>query len=107
MNEKRIDQKSLKGLLNVNKIIHEPARLLIMAYLTHFKEADYIFLIRQTGLTPGNFSSHVRKLEDTGYILIKKEFIERKPHSTIQITKEGQSAFKSHVLKMKGFYNSF
>jgi DNA-binding MarR family transcriptional regulator len=106
MNEERMDKALLKELLNINKIIHEPARLLIMTYLNHFKEADYIFLIRQTSLTPGNFSSHVRKLEDTGYISIKKEFLDRKPHSTIQITKEGQEAFRSHVSKMKDFYNS-
>ena len=58
----------------IDRLIHEPARFTILAYLYFTESADFLFLMRQTGLTGGNLSSHLSKLEAAGYISIEKEF---------------------------------
>lgn len=85
----------------IDKIIHEPARLIIMAHLFVVESADFLFLQRQTGFTWGNISSHVRKLEDAGYIEVQKEFLDKKPHTTLNLTDKGRAAFKHYRKSMK------
>jgi len=81
---------------NIDPLIHEPSRLMIMAQLYVVQSADFLFLQRQTQMTPGNLSAHLRKLEDAGYVEITKEFIERKPHTALALTKKGRNAFKQY-----------
>ena len=59
--------------LQIDRVVHEPARLKILAYLSVVKSADFVFLLSRTGLTYGNLSSHMSKLEDAGYIEVEKE----------------------------------
>ena len=101
MNPKKTSGDELNAIPNINKIIHEPARLVITAHLFVVESADFLFLQRQTGLTWGNISSHVRKLEKAGYVAVKKEFIDRKPHTTLQLTAEGRAAFQEYRKNMK------
>jgi len=82
--------------LEIDKIIHEPARLQIMTQLYVVDEADFIYIMRQTGLTWGNLSSHMSKLEEAGYIDVKKEFQEKKPHTILSMTKSGRVAFEKY-----------
>jgi len=82
--------------LEIDKIIHEPARLQIMTQLYVVDEADFIYIMRQTGFTWGNLSSHMTKLEDAGYIEVKKEFQEKKPHTILSITSSGRTAFENY-----------
>jgi DNA-binding MarR family transcriptional regulator len=86
---------------NIDPLIHEPSRLMIMAQLFIVQSADFLFLLRQTQMTPGNLSAHLRKLEDAGYVEITKEFIERKPHTALALTKKGRSAFKQYRRDIK------
>ena len=74
---------------------------MIMAQLYVVQSADFLFLQRQTQMTPGNLSAHLRKLEDAGYVEITKEFIERKPHTALALTKKGRSAFKQYRRDIK------
>ena len=67
----------------IDKTIHEPARLIIMAHLFVVERADFLFLMRHTGLTFGNLSSHMSKLEGAGYIEVEKEFIGKKPNTKL------------------------
>ena len=85
----------------IDKLIHEPARLKIVAHLYVVESADMVFLMRQTELTWGNLSSHVTKLEDAGYIEVKKEFIEKKPRTTLTLTTEGRKAFERYREKIQ------
>ena len=81
-------------LLNsIDRLIHEPARFMIMAHLFVIEEADFIFLMRHTGLTKGNLSAHLSKLEAAGYITIEKEFIRKKTRTMLSLTTEGRAAF--------------
>ena len=85
----------------IDRLVHEPARYLIMAYLYVVESADALFLQKQTGLTWGNLSSHLSKLEDTGYVAVKKEFLDKKPHTMLRLTAEGRAAFKLYRENMK------
>ena len=87
---------------NINRLIHEPARYTIMAYLYVVDSADFLFLVKQTGLTWGNLSAHVGKLEAAGYVEIKKEFLGKKPHTVASLTKKGRLAFEAYREDMKG-----
>lgn len=80
----------------IDKLIHEPARLAIMANLYVVERADFMFLMRRTDLTFGNLSSHLSKLEAAGYIKIEKSFKGRKPHTMIQLTQPGRTAFEEY-----------
>jgi DNA-binding MarR family transcriptional regulator len=74
---------------------------MIMAQLYVVQSADFTFLLHQAGMTPGNLSAHLRKLEDAGYVEITKEFIERKPHTALALTKKGRDAFKQYRRDIK------
>ncbi len=94
-----------KSLTGINKLIHEPARLKIMAQLYVIESADFLFLMRQTGLTFGNLSAHLSKLETAGYIEVEKEFVGRKPHTMLHLTDKGRDAFRKYREDMKQIFD--
>jgi DNA-binding MarR family transcriptional regulator len=85
----------------IDRLIHEPSRYVLMAYLYVVEVADFLFLLRQTGMTWGNLSAHLGKLEAAGYVAIQKEFLGKKPHTTIRLTNEGRNAFEEYRGNMK------
>ena len=97
--------KDLKPLAEIDKVIHEPARLMILATLHVVDSADFLFVERQTGLTRGNLSSHMSKLEDCGYIEITKEFVDKIPRTLLRITEDGRSELLNYTEKMKKVLN--
>ena len=105
MSTSKTNDDEPNAIQNINKIIHEPARLLLMAHLFVVESADFLFLQRQTGLTWGNISSHLRKLENAGYVSVQKEFIDKKPHTTLKLTEEGRAAFKEYRKNMKQVFD--
>jgi DNA-binding transcriptional ArsR family regulator len=90
--------------IEIDRTIHEPARLLITAHLYVVESADYVFLMQNTGLTWGNLSSHLSKLEDAGYVEITKEFVERKPHTMVKLTDAGRTSFDAYRQQMKALF---
>jgi DNA-binding HxlR family transcriptional regulator len=88
-------------IMEIDKLIHEPARLMIMAHLYVVESAEFLFLMRQTELTFGNLSSHLSKLEKADYVNIKKEFVGKKPHTMLELTKKGREAFLNYRKRMK------
>lgn len=82
-------------------MIHEPARLAVMALLYKAEEADFLFLLRESGLTKGNLQSHLVRLEDGGYIAIEKSFIGKIPHTICRMTTAGRKAFKNYRKELK------
>jgi DNA-binding MarR family transcriptional regulator len=91
----------LHPLADIDQVIHAPARLMVLAYLYVVESADYVFLMRLTGLTWGNLSTHLTKLEEAGYIAAHKEFKGKKPHTTIRLTKQGRTAFREYKKSMQ------
>ena len=66
--------KQARAIANVDRLIHEPSRLMILSILSTVKEADFIYLKNETHLSKGNLSSHLTKLEEAGYIVIEKTY---------------------------------
>ena len=95
------EARSLPALSDIDRLIHEPARLNVLALLYVVESADFIFLMRQTGLTWGNLSSHMSKLEEAGYVKVEKGFKGRKPHTMLHLTEEGRAAFREYRARIK------
>jgi DNA-binding MarR family transcriptional regulator len=93
--------EDLQHILEVDRVIHEPARLLVMALLASVREADFLYLKRETGLTKGNLSSHLARLEQAGYIRIEKTYRGRIPMTVCSVTEDGRRAFKAYRLQMR------
>ena len=85
----------------IDKVIHEPARLLIMAHLAVVESADFLFIMNETGLTFGNLSSHMSKLEEAGYLEIRKRYIGKKPNTLLKLTGKGRRAFEDYRQQMR------
>ncbi|WP_420641879.1 winged helix-turn-helix domain-containing protein [Candidatus Leptofilum sp.] len=85
-----------KQMLETDRLIHEPARLIIMALLYGVENADFTFLLRETALTRGNLSFHLSKLEDGGYVGIEKTFKGKRPHTLCRLTENGRIAFDAY-----------
>jgi|TARA_B100002003_G_scaffold204600_1_gene197671 DNA-binding MarR family transcriptional regulator len=101
MTPDKTDNQEQEPISGIDKLIHEPSRFTIMAHLYVGESADFLFLMRQNGLTWGNLSSHLSKLETAGYVAVKKEFLGKKPHTLLNITDEGRVAFQEYRQNMK------
>jgi DNA-binding MarR family transcriptional regulator len=106
MAKQEIDKENLQPLAEIDRVIHEPARLLLVATLSVVESADFLFLMNQTQLTRGNLSSHLSKLEAAGYVEIKKEFVEKIPRTLLRLTEEGRNAFVEYRQKMQRVLDS-
>jgi DNA-binding MarR family transcriptional regulator len=88
-------------LADLDLVIHSPARLTIVTLLYVVESLDYVFLKNQTGLSWGNLATHLAKLEEAGYIEINKGYQGKKPHSKIELTPQGRTAFRSYKTTLK------
>ena len=96
MAERKADRAGIDALLDIDPIIHAPARLSVLTYLYVVDSSDFVFLRNMTGLTWGNLSAHLSKLEDAGYVVIEKEFRGKKPHTMIRLSDSGRAAFLTY-----------
>ena len=94
----------LPSVKDIDKLIHEPARLMIMSYLYVVESADFLFLMRQTGLTFGNLSSHMTRLENAGYLNVEKEFVGKKPNTKLRLTPLGRQSFDGYRRSMSQIF---
>jgi DNA-binding MarR family transcriptional regulator len=101
MSDERKERGELHPLSDIDQVIHAPARLMVLTYLYVVESADFIFLMRLTGLTWGNLSTHLTKLEKAGYVRIEKVFKGKKPHTIIHLSEQGRTAFRTYKKSMK------
>lgn len=87
-------------LASIDPVLHAPARLLIATHLYVVAAADAVFLQSMTGLTWGNLSAHLQKLEEAGYVTIEKSFRGRKPRTVIALTESGRTALRAYRTAM-------
>jgi DNA-binding MarR family transcriptional regulator len=78
---------------DLDRLVHEPARLVLMTHLYVVEEADFVYLARRTGLTAGNISSHMSRLEEAGYVHITKTITGTRPRTVYALTAAGRAAF--------------
>jgi DNA-binding MarR family transcriptional regulator len=86
----------------IDRVVHEPARLLILSHLYVVEWADFLFLLHRTGLTRGNLSSHMSRREAAGYVEVKKTFVAKRTRTVLRLTELGRAAFDRYVARMKG-----
>lgn len=86
----------LRDLTELDKMIHEPARLTILAILYTLAEADFLYLLNHSGLTKGNLSAHLSKLEAVGFVEIEKTFKGKLPLTICRLTAHGRQAFDQY-----------
>ncbi len=85
-----------EDLAGLDRLIHDPARLALLTALSACKSADFLFLQRLTGLTAGNLSSHLAKLEEGGLVKMDKQFVGKRPNTQVQLTDQGRAAIERH-----------
>lgn len=93
----------LRSLSEVDRLIHEPSRSIILAILAAVESADFLYLQRETGLTKGNLSVHLSKLEQAGYVGIEKTYRGKVPLTLCRLTDEGRRAFDQYRKQLKQF----
>ena len=96
-------------MAELDNIIHQPARLQIMSALVALdsgEELDFVYLRKLLDLTDGNLGAHLAKLEEAGYVKVKKTFIARKPRTFIIATGKGRDAFEEHLIALKQIINA-
>lgn len=86
----------VQSIAGIDRLVHEPARLMVLTILYVVESADFLYLMRQTDLTRGNLSSHLSKLEAAGYIDVKKEFVDKIPRTLLRLTDSGREAFQAY-----------
>ena len=91
----------LRNLADLNRVVHEPGRLAILALLSAVEEADFLYLLNETGLTKGNLSSHLAKLEAAGYVKIEKTYRQKIPLTICRLTATGRTAFEQYRSALK------
>jgi len=91
----------LQELASLDRVIHEPARLMIIALLYAVPEADFLYIQNECGFTQGNLSSHLTKLDEAGYVFINKMFKGKYPLTVCSLTTGGRLAFEEYVRRMR------
>lgn len=91
----------IRNLADLDRLIHEPGRLAIVSLLSVVEEADFLYLMNETGLTKGNLSSHLSKLETGGYVKIEKTYRGKIPMTICSLTQAGHVAFKRYRSALK------
>ena len=91
----------LRNLTQVDRLVHEPARLMILMVLYTVESADFTFLVNATELTDGNLSSHLSKLETAGYVEIEKGYAGKKPRTNLRLTEDGRQAVENYSSTMR------
>lgn len=96
----------LRRINDLDRLIHEPARLMIVTILAATESADFLYLERETGLTRGNLSAHLSKLEEAGYVKIEKTYKGKLPLTVCKLTSSGQKAFSAYRSQLRQIVNS-
>ncbi len=87
---------SVQNMSGLDRVIHEPARLMLVALLSAVESADFLYLLKESELTKGNLSVHLSKLEEAGYVEVEKTFRGKMPHTEYHLTSKGKSAFEQY-----------
>ena len=95
------NETDLQSILDLDRMVHEPARLAILTVLASAEEVAFLFLQRVTGLSKGNLSSHTQKLEAAGYVETVKVFQGRIPVTSFRMTKDGQVALHAYHKQLR------
>jgi DNA-binding MarR family transcriptional regulator len=91
----------LRNITELDRVIHEPGRLIIVALLSAVEECDFLYLQHESQLNKGTLSSHLARLEEAGYVEIEKTYRGKVPRTLLRLTPAGRAAFEDYRKKMK------
>jgi DNA-binding transcriptional ArsR family regulator len=89
------------GLPELNAVVHGKLRLAVLSLLIVVEEADFTWLRQKTGSSDGNLGAQMLKLEEAGYVTVKKRFVGRKPQTLYRVTRAGREALATYVAALK------
>jgi len=98
--------EGIQVISELDRIIHEPGRLMIIALLAAVKECDFLYLLQETEMNKGNLSSHLVRLEEAGYVEIQKTYRGKVPQTLLRLTRSGRGAFDEYRKGLKAFLSS-
>ena len=93
--------QQIRNLSEIDRVIHEPGRLMIVALLSAVEQVDFLYLQHETGMNKGTLSSHLTRLEEAQYVEITKTFRGKIPQTLLRLTGRGRSAFQEYRGKLK------
>jgi DNA-binding MarR family transcriptional regulator len=94
----------LQAIAGLDRVIHEPGRLMIVALLAVVKECDFLYLLHETEMNKGNLSSHLTRLEEAGYVEVEKTYRGKVPQTLLRLTRSGRTAFEAYRRKLKAAF---
>jgi len=98
--------EQLRVISELDRVIHEPGRLMIIALLAAVKECDFLYLLHETEMNKGNLSSHLARLEEAGYVEIEKTYRGKVPQTLLRLTRSGHAAFEEYRKGLKAAFLS-
>jgi len=93
--------KQMRAIAELDRVIHEPGRLMIAALLFAVEKADFVYLLHETGMNKGTLSSHISRLEEAGYVGVEKGYRGKVPQTLLRLTAAGRAAFEEYRRKVK------
>jgi len=93
--------RQIQALTEIDRVIHEPGRLMIVALLSAVDRADFLYLQHETEMNKGTLSSHLSRLEEAGYVEVLKTYRGKVPQTLLHLTKTGRKAFEQYRRKLK------
>ena len=94
----------LRAIFELDRVIHDPGRLMIFVLLGSVKECDFLYLLHETEMNKGNLSSHLARLEEAGYVEIKKTYRGKVPRTILRLTRAGRTAFDHYLKGLKAAF---
>ena len=91
----------VQAIAELDRVIHEPGRLMLVALLSAVESSDFLYLQHETGMNKGTLSSHLSKLEEAGYVEISKTYRGKVPQTLLRLTKPGRKAFEQYRRKLR------
>jgi len=91
----------VRKIADIDRLIHEPGRLMIVALLSAVAQADFLYLQHETGMNKGTLSSHISRLEESGYVGVLKTYRGKVPQTLLSLTATGRKAFEQYRRKLK------
>ena len=93
--------QQIRTIADLDRVIHEPGRLMIVTLLFAVERADFLYLLHETGMNKGTLSSHIARLEEAGYVAVTKTYRGKVPQTLLCLTGSGRKAFKEYRRKLK------
>ena len=91
----------IRTIADLDRVIHEPGRLMVVALLSAVERADFLYLLHETGMNKGTLSSHISRLEEAGYVAVTKTYRGKVHQTLLSLTGAGRKAFEHYRRKLK------